>query len=126
MARGIPRTFGGQNIYIKFCPIDIVHENIVSEFFGPSISSQINHSSRMCMTSSGRSRPKVARMGPTIPYIMHMVRDGFNVVIGVGIKMFPTLPLITCALNDVKHVRNHTNRNKWMSILIKINAPRIA
>ena len=126
MARGIARTFGGQNVDIKFSPIDIIHENIVSEFFGPSISAQINHGSRMRMAATRRGRPKIARMGPTIAYIMCMVRDGFNVVIRIGIEMFPALPLITSALNDMEHVRNHTNGNKWMSILIKINAPRIA
>ena len=126
MARGIAGTFGGQNVDIKFSPIDIIHENVVSEFFRPSISSQINHGSRVCMAATRRGRPKVARMWTTIAYIMCMVRDGFNVIIGIGVKMFPALSLITSALNDMEHVRNHTNRNKWMSILIKINAPRIA
>ena len=80
----------------------------------------------MRMASTRRGRPKVARMWPTIAYIMCMVRDGFNVIIGIGVKMFPALSLITSALNDMEHVRNHANGNKWMSILIKINAPRIA
>jgi hypothetical protein len=33
MARGIPGTFWGQNVNIKFCPIDIIHENIFDNIY---------------------------------------------------------------------------------------------
>ena len=55
-----------------------------------------------------------------------MLRDGLDVVIGMGIEMFAGLPLITAALNDVKKVRNHAGRAKCLTEIVEIDSPGIA
>ena len=65
-------------------------------------------------------------MRPSFPHIMFVVSNCFYLIIGKRIKTFSSLPLISCSLNYMIHVWNNANRNKSMSIIIKIYSPRIA
>ena len=79
----------------------------------------------MRMSATGCCRPKIARMGSTVSQPMYMVAYCFNIIVSIGIKMFPGLPLVSRALDYMIEVWNYTNRYKGMSIIVKIYAPRI-
>ena len=75
------------------------------------------------MAATSCCRPKITGMGPTVSQPMYMVAYGFNIVIGIRIKMVPCLPLISCPLDYMVEVRNYTDRDKWVTVIVKIDAP---
>ncbi len=61
-----------------------------------------------------------------VPHVMPMVRDGFDVIIDIRIKMLPGLPLVSRAGNDVIQMRNHAGCDKRLAAVVEIDAPGIA
>src|SRR5438552_3672069 len=57
---------------------------------------------------------------------MHVIRNGFYIIIGIRVKMGAGLPLVTPALNGMKQVRYHAGFHKTLSMLVKIDSPGIA
>src|SRR5690606_38888218 len=92
-------------------------------FFGPGIPAQVDHGPCMGMTAACGSRSEVARMWSPIPHIVDMIRNGLDIIIGIRIKMFATLALISGPLDNMEHMWNYTNGNKRMSIIIEIYPP---
>src|SRR5688572_13380692 len=80
----------------------------------------------MRMTAPSGCRTEVTRVRPAIAYPMHVVGNSFNIVVSVGIEMLSCLPLVTRALNDMVHVRDHANGNEWMAIIVEIDPPGVA
>jgi hypothetical protein len=57
---------------------------------------------------------------------MNVISDGLNVLINIKIKMGSSLPLKTPSLNHVEQMWNNTRLNHTLTILVKVNSPRIA
>ena len=60
-------------------------------------------------------------MGRTMP----VIRYRLNVRIDMRTDMPATLTMINPSGNDVPQMRDHTSRNKSLSVIIKIDSPRI-
>src|SRR5680860_64377 len=125
MRSNVARSRTGELIVIQPRPVDIVHENGVVIFFWPCIAPQIYHSTGMGVAATGRRGPKITGMGATVSQIMHVVGNGLDIIIGIGIEMLPPLSLIPRPLNDMVHMGNNANGDKGMSIVVKIYSPRV-
>src|SRR5690554_1784167 len=55
-----------------------------------------------------------------------MVRDGFDVVVHIGVKMLSTLAVVYPARHNVPQMRNNTGRDEQLPLGIIIDPPGIA
>ena len=61
-------------------------------------------------------------MGGSVP----MIRDGLDIIVDVGIEMFASLPVVATSLDHMEEVRNDTGGHKGLTVLVKVETPRIA
>ena len=55
-----------------------------------------------------------------------MIYDGLNVGIDVGMNVFSSLSMEETTLDDMKGMGNDTGRDKGLSIVVKVQSPRVA
>ena len=58
--------------------------------------------------------------------LVHMIGDGFDIVVNVPVKMSAALTMVTPALDHVPKVRDDTGGDEGLAAVIKIQPPRIA
>ena len=85
--------------------VNITHEELLPVFLGELIR-QVESCTPMCRGVA-------------------VIRNGLNVVIDIRVEVTTCLPVVAPALNDVKHVRNDTGSHERLTVLIKIQPPRI-
>ena len=105
--------------------MNIVHEKLSAITLRPD-SPEVNHRPGMRVTTPYLIRGFAIGVVPLIANPVPVVGNGFYVVKGVGVEVLPRLSLVPSTLNRVIQVGNDTGRLKRMSVIIEINAPRIA
>jgi hypothetical protein len=121
----ITRAFTVKIINVNSCSVDTIHEYIPFIFFWPSIATQINHCSGMSMSTSCRCGSKVPSMRTSIPYPVNMVCNGLDIVIGIRVKMLPSLSVIAGSLYHMEQMGDYTYSRKGMAIFVEVDSPGI-
>src|SRR5690606_2091546 len=125
VARRIARPGTAGNIHVYPEAVDIVHENRIP-VDTPVFIAQVEHRTCVGVSTAGGSRPEVAGVRPLIAEPMHMIGDGFDIVVGIGIEMFTALAVVPCSLDHVEQVGDHTYRGKRVPVIVEIDTPRVA
>src|SRR5690606_10403455 len=125
VARCIARPGALGNIHVHPEAVNVVHENGIP-VYPPMAITEVEHRAGMGMPPSGSGRPEVAGVRTLVAEPMYVVGDSLDIVIRIGIEMLPTLPMVSCALDDVEQVRDDTYRGKRMPVIVEGEAPGVA
>src|SRR5947209_8202535 len=78
------------------------------------------------MAAAERVGLQAVAVVPLVAGVVAVVGDRLDVVVGVGVEMLAGLPLVASAGNDVKDVRDDAGGGEEISILVVVEAPRVA
>src|SRR5437588_13107494 len=78
------------------------------------------------MTAARRSGARIGSVRSLVANPMDMIRDGFDVLVSVGVEMGAGLALKTSALNHVEQMRDDAGFDEALAIFVEINSPGVA
>ena len=128
---GGPRN-GFQNITVHSVAMHIVEIDTIAIFVRPVIT-EVDHAAAVRVASTGvQSRACCMRfMSPPrmvldVADVMCVISNCGDVFIGIGVEVLTTLSLVSCSLNHMPQVRNHTGCDEGLTPVIEVHTPRIA
>src|SRR5690606_443059 len=117
-----PGTLG--DVHVDPEAVDVVHKNRIP-IDAPMLIAQVEHRSGMGMPATGGGRPEVAGMRPLVAQPVHVIGDGLDIVVGIGIEVFAALPMVPRSLYHMEEMRDNAYRGKRMPIVVEIDTPRV-
>src|SRR4029079_3888032 len=103
----------------------IVHEDGSAIFFGPG-AALIDHAAGVGVAAAERVGRAAVVVVPLVAGVVAVVGDRLDVVVGIGVEVLASLPLIAGAGDDVKDVRDDAGGGKKVAVLVVVEAPGVA
>ena len=124
MTGDIARPLRPRHIHVEAMAVDVAHEKLIAIRVGPT-AAEVDHQAAVGVAPAGAVGLVVAAVGIRAE-VVEMIGDRLDVVVGVGVEMLTTLPMIPRPLNDVKRMRNHARLDEGLAAVVEVEAPRIA
>ena len=104
--------------------MDVIHKDLVAILLRPSIA-QIDHGACVSVSAANGVGLAVAAMWRRAQ-IMQMVGNRRQIFVDVWIEVLARLAMITCALNDMEQMWDHTTLHEPITVVVVVDAPLIA